>query len=120
MTLSQIISSYRDRKARKRLAELVTQTKASEEINATPRHCRKARAWGLLWRSNNRLDGETAYLIHEHCLPVLFKTRQAARDYANQRFGYIKNTPDLQCEPHGWRFPTAVRVSVSLASFGEA
>jgi hypothetical protein len=68
--------------------------------------------WGLMWYSKNCLDGETRHLIYDNCIPVLFKTRREARDYANKRYGYIKTSPDLRGEPHGWRMPKAILVRV--------
>jgi hypothetical protein len=72
------------------------------------------RRWGLLWRSENCLDGKRQHLCCESCVPVLFRTRQEARDYADRRYGYIRTRPDLQTEPHGWRLPLPVRVAVQV------
>lgn len=75
---------------------------------------RPIKRWGLVWRSRNRLDGErTHIIIMDDLQPALFKTRAAARRYAKQRFGYIAERPDLQAEPHGWRMPRAVRITVA-------
>lgn len=68
--------------------------------------------WGLLWHSDNQLDGSRSHLVHENCVPVLFKTRREARAYAQDRYGYIKKRPDLRAEPHCWRMPAAIRVSI--------
>jgi hypothetical protein len=68
--------------------------------------------WGLLSDTTTQLDGRRVHLIFEHCLPVIFRTRQEAREYANKRFGYIKNRPDLRREPHCCRMPKAVRINV--------
>ncbi len=72
----------------------------------------KARTlWALLWRSANRLDGKREYLLNgPDCLPVLFRSRQKARDYAAQHYGYISERKDLRAEPFGWTMPKAVRV----------
>jgi hypothetical protein len=43
---------------------------------------------------------------------VLFRTRQKAREYINEKYGYIRTRPDLRVEPHGWRIPTAIKVDV--------
>ena len=74
--------------------------------------------WGLLFRSNNKLDGYKEHLIRHwrsaetlcNCDPVLFKTRQQARDSRDQEYGYLRNRPDLKTEPHGWRMPLVVKV----------
>ena len=69
--------------------------------------------WALEWRSVNALDGETRHLIFRDRLPALFITRDDARRFAVQEYGYIKSRPDLRCEPHGWRMPRPVRVVIS-------
>lgn len=71
--------------------------------------------WGLLWDNTNQLDGRAIHLIYENCLPVLFRTRRRAREYARERFGYIKRRPDLRREPHYWSMPRPVRIRVELA-----
>ena len=73
--------------------------------------------WGVLWRSVNELDGDTAHLVHdqEHHprhVPVMFATRAEARAYIDDRFGYLRDRPDLRAEPFGWRMPVAIRVTV--------
>jgi hypothetical protein len=76
---------------------------------------RQIRRWGLLWQSSSNLDGERAHIICDNCMPALFRTRQQARDYANERYGYIRNRADLRGEPHGWRMPIPVQMSVGIA-----
>lgn len=68
--------------------------------------------WGLLWHSRNRTDGVSEHLIYENRMPVMFLTRKAAREWANDHYGYIKARVDLWIEPHGWRMPRPVRVKV--------
>jgi hypothetical protein len=70
--------------------------------------------WGALWRSNSKLDGYCSHLLNEDCLPVLFRTRRAARDYIEKKYGYIKTRDDLRAQPHGWKMPIAVQVRVSI------
>jgi hypothetical protein len=70
--------------------------------------------WGLFLDKTNKLDGRTAHLIYENRLPVLFRTRREAREYANKRFGYIKTRPDLRREPFCDRMPKPVRVRVVM------
>jgi hypothetical protein len=68
--------------------------------------------WGLLWRSCSFLDGRREHLIREDCLVKMFRTRREARAYAQEKYGYIKTREDLRREPHGWRMPAPVRVSI--------
>ena len=72
--------------------------------------------WGLLWQSRNRLDGACRHIVmeRESRQPALFLTRQEARNYANERYGYIKTRQDLRREPHGWRMPKPVRLTISI------
>lgn len=72
------------------------------------------RRWGLKWVSENKLDGRKEYIMWEHGQPLLFRTRQQARNSRDYRFGYIRNRPDLKGEPHGWRLPRPVRVEVII------
>lgn len=67
--------------------------------------------WGLEWYSKNTLNGITRHLIFDACLPKLFITRQEARHFAKEKYGYIKVRKDLRNEPHGWRVPRPVKVN---------
>jgi len=73
-----------------------------------------AQRWGILWRSENRLDGKREFVTWHECKPLLFRTRKEAREWIEQRYGYIRRSPDLQAEPHGWKMPKAVRVTVRI------
>lgn len=75
-----------------------------------PRLC-----WAVLWRSQCRLDGKTERLIGCPAPPwvQLFPTRRLAREFIAERYGYIRERPDLQVEPHGWKVPIPVKVRVS-------
>lgn len=69
--------------------------------------------WGAEWYSRNRLDGVTRHLMfNDDGLPLLFRTRRECRAEIMKRWGYILTRPDLRAEPHGWRLPEAVRVTV--------
>lgn len=68
--------------------------------------------WGGLWHSENKMDGVREHLLFRDCLPVLFRTRREAREFIQEKYGYIAKRPDLQSEPHGWRVPKPVRVNV--------
>lgn len=70
--------------------------------------------WGILWASENRIDGRECYFMWVNCQPLLFNTRKAARKYVTSVWGYMRNRPDLRCEPFGWRMPRPVRVEVIL------
>lgn len=70
--------------------------------------------WGLLWYSRNLLDGETRHIISRDYIPALFRTRREARAYAHERFGYIRDRADLRKEPHGWRLPSPVRLTIAV------
>jgi hypothetical protein len=58
------------------------------------------RCWGIVWRSNNSLDGKREFLQwdrdHSRTGPVLFETRRQAREYRDKRYGYIKGRADLK------------------------
>jgi hypothetical protein len=72
----------------------------------------KRTGWGIMDRSDNRLDGRRRVLVWENLMPLIFHTRSEARIYARERYGYIAHRPDLQAEPHGWKTPQIVRVQV--------
>jgi hypothetical protein len=74
--------------------------------------------WAVLWRSNNRLDGKREWLLREDCVPVLFATKAAAKEWIDKQYSYIRNRPDLRAEPHGWRMPIAIKVQVVLQRKG--
>jgi hypothetical protein len=71
-------------------------------------------AWAALWRSKNKIDGFTTHLIYSGGRLAIFKTRRLAREFITREYGYITARPDLQAEPHGWKLPTAVKVTVKL------
>lgn len=64
--------------------------------------------WALEWRGNE------THIMWSDCMPLLFKTRKAAREYAAEHFGYIPKRADLRKPPHNWRMPRAIRVAVQL------
>lgn len=68
--------------------------------------------WAAQWRSINRLDGDTSHLLHEDLFPKLFKTRRECRAWISEKFGYIRDRPDLRAEPHGWRIPQPILVTI--------
>jgi len=67
--------------------------------------------WGVLWLSENRLNGKSQHIMYgDDYLPALFRTRKEAREWIGARYGYIRTSPDLRAEPHGWKLPQAVRI----------
>ena len=73
--------------------------------------------WGIKWRSASKLNGVTEHIVSLNLLPVLFKTRKQARRHIEDRFGYMRNRPDLRCEPHGWKIPVAIRVTTAVDGY---
>ena len=74
-------------------------------------------SWGVKWRSCSKRDGVMEHIISYCRLPVLFKTRKQARRHIEDRFGYIRNRPDLRCEPYGWKTPVAIRVTTAVDGY---
>lgn len=78
---------------------------------------RRAKAvivWGLIWHAENKMDGVNRHIIFDAVGKVkTARTRREIRDYAQERYGYIKRRPDLRAEPHGWRFPQPVRIRIT-------
>ncbi len=81
--------------------------------NGTPNDTtRQATAWAGLWHSRNFTDGVSEHILYANCLPALFKTRKEAREHILKHYGYIRYREDLRQEPHGWRLPRPIRVSI--------
>ena len=72
--------------------------------------------WTILWRENNRLDGRREFFMWDPGTagPYLFRTRREAREEIKKRWGYIARRPDLRKEPHGWKMPVPMKVTVHL------
>ena len=83
--------------------------------------------WAIKHRSNNRLDGDRSFLQGRYFYGVpkvpeflegysrmVFKTRRQAREFITDHYGYIRRRPDLRAEPHGWKMPVPVKVTVYL------
>ena len=78
---------------------------------------RQIMRWGILWRSENQLNGRREFLIGDVGSIVktqLFRTFREARAACAKEYGYIKARPDLQAEPHGWKMPKVVKVTVTI------
>lgn len=71
-------------------------------------------AWACFARSDNKLAGKRTYILRLGGFPVLFKTRAEARQHAKERYGYIRHRADLRREPHGWKAPLVVRVTITI------
>jgi hypothetical protein len=50
--------------------------------------------------------------MFENLMPVLFMTRSEARQWIDQKYGYIRSRKDLRTAPHWWRMPIPVKVRV--------
>ena len=83
-------------------------------------------AWGILWRSENRLDGSRERLFEsvakdgdfrpagEAQTTMTFRTKREAAAFIKQQFGYIAERPDLRSGPHGWKMPRPVKVRITV------
>ena len=45
---------------------------------------------------------------------MVFQTRADCRKHIQEHYGYIKHRKDLQAEPHGWKMPRPVQVTVAI------
>lgn len=73
--------------------------------------------WAVLWSQKNDLDGERSWLVGDSDLITrteLFDTRSQARDFIRLNYGFIRGRKDLQIEPHGWRMPKPVKVTLTI------
>ncbi len=73
-----------------------------------------AKCWGVEWHSVNRLDGDRRFILWDEGQPLFFRTRWETRDWIRVHHGYLKERPDLRQEPHGWRMPQAVRITIDV------
>ncbi len=67
--------------------------------------------WAVLWRSENKLN-KIECILRDNRVPPIFATRREAQEWINREYGYIKDRPDLRAEPHGWKMPLPVKVTV--------
>jgi hypothetical protein len=74
--------------------------------------------WAPKWTSKNHTDGVTSHLIWDNLLPALFRSRRECREFIEHKYGYIRNRPDLQREPHGWKMPRPVKVTITELTIG--
>ncbi len=73
-------------------------------------------SWGVVWKSKNKLDGESRHLMYDggNGVPAMFATRKRAQVWITTHYGYIRTRPDLKNEPHGWRLPKPTRVVITV------
>jgi hypothetical protein len=72
-------------------------------------------AWAAEWHQVNKLDGLTNYLMAGLTTRLtLFATKKACQEWIRDNYGYIRTRKDLRVEPHCWRVPKAVRVTVTI------
>jgi hypothetical protein len=76
-----------------------------------------ARLWGVLYRKSDlALDGPSERLLpvvpwafHG---PAVFRTRREAREFIQEKYGYIRHRTDLHAYPHGDRMPIPVKIEI--------
>jgi len=72
--------------------------------------------WGVLWRQEN-INGKHEHLCWDwktnKVTPQLFRTRHEARQWAKENYGYMRRRKDLRVEPHGWKSPLIVKVTMT-------
>lgn len=66
----------------------------------------------MIWAAKWQQKGGRENLLHENCLPVIFRTKRECQSWIKERYGYIAKRKDLRTAPHHWRMPKAVRVLV--------
>ena len=76
----------------------------------------RTECYALLWRSRNKHDGLTEFIVREYCVPKLFSNRISAGAYREARYGYYRTRPDLRREPNGWMIPRVVKVRVEVTT----
>lgn len=78
--------------------------------------------WAAKSDTTNRLDGRgvnfrlfwwKAPKIEHGQVVQLFRTRRECRDWIRYEYGYLARS-DLRKEPHCWRVPKPVRVTVTV------
>ncbi len=66
--------------------------------------------WALFWNQK----GVKPSILFADGMPQFFFTRDKAREYNRQRYGYIKDRKDLRTYPHNWRMPKPVKVKIEI------
>lgn len=95
----------------KRMIEAKTSRTAQRKGDSRAASCS---AWAAIWRSKNKLDGHRKHMIFgDNLLLAIFRTRHLAQNFIEAKYGYIRNRADLQAEPHGWRIPKVIKVTIT-------
>lgn len=69
--------------------------------------------WAVKWRSANRIDGARQHFMSDtRGLPMIFDTKHQAQAFIAGNYGYIAKRS--RKEPHGWKMPIAVRVTITI------
>ena len=67
-------------------------------------------AWAVEWWDHERREWRQQWLDYPF---RLFRTRREAREYIEERMGYLRTREDLKAAPFHWRMPRAVKVIVT-------
>ena len=72
-------------------------------------------AWAVKFTQDNWLDGHRDFFRNvPGMLPAVFATKRAAQEFIKRHYGYLAKRQDLRREPHCWRVPKPVRVTVTV------
>lgn len=70
--------------------------------------------WAVLWRSKSKQSGVCQHLIFDLSGVVkLFFAKRLAVEWIKKEYGFIRTRADLRAEPHGWRMPVPVKVTLT-------
>ena len=64
-------------------------------------------SWCVLWDSRHE-----QHLMFDGPKPLAFKTKKQCKKFIDEKWGYIKNRPDLKTAPYYWRLPKPVRIRI--------
>ena len=70
--------------------------------------------WVAIFRSWNADGSLYEHVIFDDCTPRLFGTRREAREWIEEKYGYIKVRRDLRVAPNRWRFPRTAKAVISI------
>jgi len=77
----------------------------------------KYKRWALLWvQGTSAMGDETCSLIGwpDTGMTRFYRTRREAREMREERYGYIRERPDLRAAPHHWRMPRVVKCTITI------
>jgi hypothetical protein len=63
--------------------------------------------WGMYWQGN---------IIFLGGKPQIFRTRQEAREYISNNYGYIKFREDLKRPPFNWKMPVPIKINLTITA----